>query len=65
KKRKVAEEAHEARLAYDQNKKNNKQRKVAEETHEELETRLVAEKKARCAHAHKKYLLKKSRETPQ
>ncbi|CAG8739726.1 5009_t:CDS:2, partial [Funneliformis caledonium] len=54
KKRKVAEEAHEAHL-----------RKVAEETHEELEARLVAEEEAQCAHAHKKYLLRKSRETPQ
>ena len=40
---KKAEEAHEARLAHDQNKKREKWRKVAEETHEELEAHLVAE----------------------
>ena len=61
----MAEEAHEARLAHDRNKKNNKRRKVAEETHEELEARLVAEEEARRARAHKKYLLRKSRETSQ
>ncbi|CAG8557399.1 2572_t:CDS:2 [Funneliformis caledonium] len=65
KKRKVAEEAHETRLAYDRNNKNNKRRKIAEKTHEELETRLVAEEEAQRACAHKKYLLRKSRETPQ
>ncbi|CAG8582410.1 16749_t:CDS:2 [Funneliformis caledonium] len=55
KKRKVAEEAHEARLAHDRNKKNNKWRKVAKETHEELEVRFVAEEEAQRARAYKKY----------
>ena len=59
----MAEEAHEARLAHDQNKKCEKRRKVAEETHKELEVRLVAEEEARHARVHKKYLLKKARET--
>jgi len=61
----VAEEAHEARLARDRNKKRKKRSKVAEETNEECEARLVAEEEARRARAHKKYLLRKARETPQ
>ena len=61
----MAEEAYKACLAHDRNKKNKKRRKVAEETHEEHEARLVAEEEAWRARAHKKYLLRKSRETPQ
>ncbi|PKB95056.1 hypothetical protein RhiirA5_437452 [Rhizophagus irregularis] len=51
-KRKVAEETREARLAYDRNRKREKQRKVAQETQEtleQLEVRLVAEEENRTS----------------
>ncbi|CAG8547813.1 6104_t:CDS:2 [Funneliformis caledonium] len=41
----------------------NMTRSETEEIYEELEARLIAEEKAQRAHVHKKYLLKKSRET--